>query len=225
MKTDRELIFRYLKMDPEADPETAERVGTVCEAMERALSPGYVFRLFSLSRDAGPGHTEAFRLGTEDAFLSGKSASCLLTDCHSVAVLVATLGFGFDKMLLAAQKRDMTEALILDACGSAYIETVADDAEEEIKILSGGYLTDRFSPGYGDMPLSLQPVLIRLSDAEKRLGVHALDSFLLDPVKTVTAVIGISDTPRPSIIRGCANCSMNKTCLYKKGDGSCEARK
>lgn len=219
MKTDPELIRRYLRMNPAADAGAFMRVQNVCEAMENALLPGYVFRLFPIIKtESGP------RLGNDGPLLPGFSAGRMLRGCHSAAVLTATLGFDYERLISTAQKRDMAEAVILDACASAYIEKVADEAETEIVQRCGGYLTDRFSPGYGDLPLSLQPEIIRMTDAEKWLGVHVLDSCLLTPVKTVTALIGISDTPRPALIRGCAYCSLQKNCLYKKGAGPCEAQ-
>jgi cobalamin-dependent methionine synthase I len=52
-------------------------------------------------------------------------------------------------------------------------------------------LTPRFSPGYGDFPLSYQRVLIDLLDAPRVLGVSVTPSDLLVPVKSVTAVVGI----------------------------------
>lgn len=217
MKTDKSLIYRYLNICGEPDPASSERIDTLCGSMEAVLTPGYVFRVFPLMEEEN-----GFLLGEHGPLLNGHSAKRLLTGCQRAAVLTATLGFAFEKMLSAAQKRDMAEAVILDACASAYIETVADEAEEEIKKRAGGYLTDRFSPGYGDLPLSLQPELIRLADAEKRLGVHVLDSMLLTPVKTITALIGLAESPRPAMVRGCAYCSMQKTCPYKKGTGHCE---
>lgn len=218
MKTDPELIYRYLNMRTPVFEGDISKIRGACETMERALTPGSVFRIFPLIITE-----DEFRLGENGPVISGQSVKKMLKGCQGVAVLTVTLGFSFEKMLNAAQKRDMAEAVILDACASAYIETVADEAEKEIAARTDGFLTDRFSPGYGDLPLSLQRELIRLTDAEKRLGVHVLDSFLLEPVKTVTALIGIADTPRPALIRGCARCSMNKTCAFKKGADCCEA--
>lgn len=219
MKTDPGLILRYLKIPSSAEKESLPRIEALCETMERTLEPGSVFRIFPLkNEEEGP------RLGEDGPVLTGQSAKRMLQGCRSIAVLAVTLGFSFDKMLTAAQKRDMAGAVTLDACASAYIESVADEVEKEIAVAAGGYLTDRFSPGYGDLPLELQSELVRLTDAGKRLGVHVLDSYLLNPVKTVTALIGIADTPRPARIRGCAYCAMNKTCAFKKGTGNCEAR-
>ena len=85
----------------------------------------------------------------------------------------------------------------------------------------GLYLTDRFSPGYGDLPLSLQPGLCAVLDAERRVGIHVTSSFLMNPGKSVTAVIGLADKPQMARIRGCAWCVMRNTCTLRKGGKSC----
>ena len=85
----------------------------------------------------------------------------------------------------------------------------------------GLYLTDRFSPGYGDLPLSLQPGICAVLDAERRVGIHVTPSFLMNPSKSVTAVIGLSDKPQMARIRGCAWCAMRETCTLRKGGKTC----
>ena len=51
--------------------------------------------------------------------------------------------------------------------------------------------TRRYSPGYGDLPLSVQPALLDALDAGRRLGVTLTESLLMVPMKSVTAVVGI----------------------------------
>ena len=117
----------------------------------------------------------------------------------------------------------MTEALLLDALGSAWVEAGCDEAEKELAgRFPGMHLTDRFSPGYGDLPLRIQPDVLAAADATRRLGVQVTESCLMIPQKTVTAVIGLSDKPQPASIRGCANCPMRGTCGARKGGTTCE---
>ena len=101
---------------------------------------------------------------------------------------------------------------------------MCDDVEEKIRqALSGRcFLTDRFSPGYGDLPLTLQPQLLDALDAARRVGVTVLPSCLMNPVKTVSAVVGIADHPMLARIRGCRYCHMNKSCELRKRGASCE---
>ena len=125
-------------------------------------------------------------------------------------------------MVRSAQARDMARAVILDACGSALVEKGCDEAERDIAVrFPGLYLTDRFSPGYGDLPLSLQPGICAVLDAERRVGIHVTPSFLMNPSKSVTAVIGLSDKPQMARIRGCAWCAMRETCTLRKGGKTC----
>ena len=118
----------------------------------------------------------------------------------------------------------MDRAALLDACGSAWVEAGCDEVQAEISDrFPDLYLTDRFSPGYGDLPLSLQRDICGSLDAPRRLGVQVTDSLLLNPSKTVTAVIGLSDRPQPARIRGCGFCNLRETCQYRKGGKTCGA--
>lgn len=116
----------------------------------------------------------------------------------------------------------MARAVLLDACGSAWVESGCDAAEAQLqRRLPGRYRTDRFSPGYGDLPLQVQPQVCAALDAGRRLGLSVTESLLLNPAKSVTAVIGLSDTPQRARIRGCAYCSMRESCTLRKGGNHC----
>lgn len=153
--------------------------------------------------------------------LPGRMASAMLADCRRAAVLVCTLGAEFDLWVRREQQRDMSRAAMLDALGSACVESGCDAAEDAIRArFPGMHLTDRFSPGYGDLPLDVQPRLAELAGA-KRIGVTVTDSLLMQPQKSVTAIVGIADRPQPARVRGCAHCTMNKTCPYRKAGITC----
>ena len=157
-------------------------------------------------------------LPVQELPLPGSTAAKMLESCTHVCVVIATLGLSFDAMMRAQQARSMADAVLMDACGSALIEAVCDQAEKEIAArFPEKYFTDRFSPGYGDLPLDLQPELLRLLDAPRTLGVTVTPSFLLNPSKTVTALIGLSDRPQEARIRGCAFCRMKHQCPYRGG--------
>ena len=156
--------------------------------------------------------------------LPGEMAARMLGGCAQAAVLICTLGAAFEALLRAEQARGMARAALLDACGSAWVEAGCDEAQAEISArFPGLHPTDRFSPGYGDLPLSLQRDICGALDAPRRLGVQVTDSLLLNPSKTVTAVIGLSDRPQPARIRGCAYCDLRENCQYRKGGTTCGA--
>ena len=155
---------------------------------------------------------------------TGQDVPALLADCDRVVFFAATLGNGLEMAIRRAQVRDMTRALVLDCCGSAAIEAVCDEAEREIYAALNDpavYLTDRFSPGYGDLPITAQPELLAAVDGPRRIGLHLTASNILTPRKSVTALIGLADRPQNKRFRGCAYCSMFETCAYRKAGKTC----
>ena len=189
----------------------------MAEELAAQVQPRYTYKLFPLVRDE-----TGFRLDGTDLLLSGQTAQRMLAQCGQAVLLACTLGTKLDDMIRSAQARDMARAVILDACGSALVEQGCDEAERDIAArFPGLYLTDRFSPGYGDLPLSLQPAICGLLDAERRVGIHVTPSLLLTPSKSVTAVIGLSAKRQMARIRGCAWCAMWDTCTLRKGGKSC----
>ncbi len=156
---------------------------------------------------------EVWRLVGSGVALAGETAGLMLGQCSHAALLCCTLGAEFDAMLRREQARDMSRAAILDACGGAWVEAGCGAAERELAgRLPGKHLTDRFSPGYGDLPLDLQPAVCAALDAGRRLGLYVTESRMLVPVKSVTAVIGIADVPQAARIRGCAHCALRESC-------------
>lgn len=211
-----EEALRYLGA---ADaPETLRRqVAGEAETLSAQFRPRHVCKVCELDFQGG----EIFLRGTA-VVLKGGTALKMLAQCHRAALLACTLGARFDLALTAVQARDMARAVILDACGSALVEQGCDEAEKELSArFPGQYLTDRFSPGYGDLPLELQRDICAALDTPRRLGLHVTESLLLNPVKSVTAVIGLSDRPQMARIRGCAYCQMRERCTLRKGGKHC----
>ena len=216
MKIPVEEALRYIGA-AQPDDETRRMAGACAEILESRLHPQFLWRAFRIDRS---GDTVA--LPEAGILLPGSMAENILAECGTAVLLVCTLGAGFDRLEKEWEARDMARAAVMDACGSAWTETVCDEAEQEIRgRFPGMYLTDRFSPGYGDLPLSLQPAFLRALDAERKLGVTANESFLLMPCKSVTAVIGLSDRPQGAKIRGCACCGLREKCDFRKRGSFC----
>ncbi|MDO4484201.1 MAG: vitamin B12 dependent-methionine synthase activation domain-containing protein [Clostridia bacterium] len=183
--------------------------------LRRSLHPKSVWRMLPLN------HTDAGEQAGE-LLLEGASARLMLKDCQAVAVFACTLGADFDRLVRTVQARSMADALLMDCCGSALIEEVCDALQQEIlQAVPYSHGTDRFSPGYGDLPLQLQFPIIHLLDAQRKTGIHLTPSGLMNPQKSVTAFIGLSDAPQRARIRGCAYCEMKEHCTIRKGGRTC----
>ena len=144
-------------------------------------------------------------------------------------VFAATLGASVDKLINKTQLSDMGLAVIYDAVANAMIESICDKFEKEMT----GKVGARFSPGYGDFPLSAQHSILEHLDATRKIGLTLASGGMLNPVKSVTAVIrkesdggsqrqeSDGDLQRQendggSQRRGCGNCNMRNTCVFRK---------
>ena len=212
MELQIEEALRYLGVPAPVPEDLRRQAEAMAARLTAVVRPRYTYRIERLRQEEG-----GFRLLESGILLPGASARRMLESCDQAVLLACTLGAGFDAMLRAEQARDMARAVLLDACGSAWVEAGCDEAERELaQRLPDRYRTDRFSPGYGDLPLDLQPALCAALDASRRLGLHVSDSLLMNPVKSVTAIIGLSDRPQMARIRGCAYCTMRETCALRK---------
>ena len=86
--------------------------------------------------------------------------------------------------------------------------------------------TWRFSPGYGNWPLEIQPQLAKIIKTEM-IGLQVTENYLLFPRKSVTAIIGLMPADQDiNTKRGCTSCSqkdVHPRKLPEKGD--CNANK
>ena len=216
MTLDRAEALRYLAI-ARPDAGSLEAIEPVAAALEQALTPRFTFAVFPVRRTP-----EGAALEGSGLVLPGRMARTMLRECSDAVLLLCTLGAGFEAQLRAASARDMAQAAMLDACGSAYVEAGCDEAEKAIAArFPEKFLTDRFSPGYGDLPLELQPALCAALDSQRRLGVTVTESLLMVPMKTVSAVIGLADTPQPARVRGCQFCARRETCEFRKNGQTC----
>ena len=154
--------------------------------------------------------------------LKGEDIIGHIKDCNRVILFAATLGVAADSLIRRAEISDMAYAVILDSMASALIEEYCDSCETEMKKSVEGHFTTRFSPGYGDYPISEQEAFIAFLNANKLIGLTATESHILIPRKSVTAVIGVSDKPIEKRKRSCESCNLRETCKMRKENKSCD---
>lgn len=212
-RIDRSEALRYLAFKGQEIPPETDAYMDECESrILKIITPKFLFKYFPVVRCEDTLSLDGTRL-----VLEGKDIRSHLEGCTGAVLMAATVGSGTDMLLRQLMIEDMAKAVIADAFMSACIEQVCNEGENIIKNdLAGKYFTWRFSPGYGDFPLDVQKKLLDVLDAPKRIGLCVMDSGLLTPVKSVTAVIGVSDAPLPRRVRGCAGCDLRDTCIYRK---------
>ncbi|PKL15202.1 MAG: hypothetical protein CVV50_00855 [Spirochaetae bacterium HGW-Spirochaetae-6] len=130
---------------------------------------------------------------TENLSIPSAQLSQEFSGSHWITLLAVTAGPKImgEKELLFAEGQ-WSQAVMLDAVLSELTDELANHIQKMLlreASLKGFALTRRFSPGYGDLPLSFQKNLLDFLGADK-IGLTLNEGFLLIPEKSVTAVIG-----------------------------------
>ncbi len=211
---DRGEALRYLGIRGPL-PEDLETDLPRCEEMLlNTVRPRAVWRLMEVLPD-GTLKGTSFRP-------EGENLRSLLEICPRVILLAATLGAETDELIRRLQIRRMADSVIVDALANAAIENVCDNLCADLaEAFRPRHLTPRFSPGYGDFPLSQQRALCDVLNITRRIGVTLTPGGLMIPQKTVTALTGVSDQPLFSGRPGCAGCRLAGHCSYRKEGQTC----
>ena len=117
--------------------------------------------------------------------------------CDEAFLLAVTLGMQTEQWLHRLSILSPAKHFTADALASAYAEAAADLATA--LLAKNTVLTHRFSPGYGDLPLSIQPQMLRATEANKFLHITLSDGLLMIPQKSITAVLDKGELRVPKV--------------------------
>ncbi|MBC8609746.1 Vitamin B12 dependent methionine synthase%2C activation domain [uncultured Ruminococcus sp.] len=216
----RDEILRYLGYQGQDISPALE--DTLHRCMGRTLemiSPKYLYRRFKIEhRENG-----IAVLGTP-VFLSGQDIRRHLENCEEIYLLCVTVGLEIEREIRTAMLLSPDEGVILDSCATTAVEALADLAEREIAAqckTEGKNITWRFSAGYGDLPLETQKEIIAAMDTHRKIGLSLTDSLLMTPSKSVTAIIGVTDTTRDPRPNKCDYCNNRAHCAFRKRGTQC----
>lgn len=196
---DKKLVLRYLGYKgQDINVELQNRLDNIIEQCQTSLIPKYIYQYFEIdTQSVDEKGIHAVALKNTTMVLPGKSIARHLREASEVALIACTLGIASEQQLRKLSAIDPVSAMMYDAACSALIESAAEQIQHKIKqeaLLHEKAISIRYSPGYGDFPLSLQPQILRVLKAEQKIGLTATDTNLLLPSKSITAVIGIGPT-------------------------------
>lgn len=136
---------------------------------------------------------DSVTLKCSDFVIKGKSISEHLQRCHKVTFLVCTIGDVFnDEIKRYLEIGEVAKAAVLDAVASETVEELANVVNgivEQNAAADGSGVIQRYSPGYGDWNIDVQPALLKLTDAGD-IGVTLKENFMMSPEKSISACIG-----------------------------------
>lgn len=209
---EREAV-RYLGYGKHAvDDQTEQMIQESFRELESVAQKRSIYRIFDVSaRDDGE-----IKIAKE--MMYSKALAKNLKGCNQVVLFGATLGSGVDQLIRKESILNMAKAVVLQACAAAMLEEYCDECQNRIGNAlekESCYLRPRFSPGYGDFDIEYQRPLVRMLDCAKTIGLTITDSCMMSPTKSVTAVIGVSQTKEPCHRQGC-ECCEKKDCEYRR---------
>lgn len=150
--------------------------------------------------------------------LGGRAIRRHLAGCESAVLTAATLGVEIDGLIRRYEQSDLTRALLLDACATQLIEEYCDGIESDVRreaAVDGLSATGRFSPGYGDLELGVQPKILAVLDSARKIGLTCTQNLIMLPRKSVTAIIGVGKDVK-SAKSDCGSCDLKDTCTAKR---------
>ena len=204
---------RYLGYGRNAvDEQVSALIDSSFLELQTVANPKFVYRIFDLD------HVDAEEICFGQVKIHSKSLGRNLKGCKQIVLFGATLGIAVDQLMTRKAIRDMAQAVVMQACAAALLEEFCDESQEEIATevaKSGGYLRPRFSPGYGDFPMDFQKELMQILDCAKQIGLTMTESYMMTPVKSVTAVIGVSAENAGCGSLPCEECE-KKDCKYRR---------
>lgn len=165
-------------------------------------------------------------LAAEDLPVQGVSLAKHLEGCDRLVLSAVTLGHDVDELISATQSEKIALSVVIDCGASVMAELAANLAEEQIRDELAAdavpvFMTERFSPGYGDSPLEMQTQVLDVLDAEQQLGITLSKGFMMSPSKSITGIMGLADHPVTGRLATCAECVLRDKCPLRKEGKRC----
>ena len=182
----RREILRYMGCKEEEAP-LKERLDAALTLAESVLSYRVCAAVYPIA-------AEDERLDLGFVRLQSRHLKKNLEGCEKIILFAATIGLGLDRLIATQSRLSPADALCLDAIGSERAESLCNAFQEDMRgkaAAEGWLLKPRFSPGFGDVPLSLQKDIFAALNPAREIGLSLRDDLFMVPTKSVTAIIGL----------------------------------
>ncbi len=203
--------------DPSAYKIEYDLVKKALGALETISKDKVLYKVFDLNNKE---HSQFIH----DKILIGTSIKRFLGAPSQLILCATTLGSRVDTLIRKEGIMSISSAVLIDTAAMVVIEEHLNLWMETIALtepLKGHYLSPRYSPGYGDMPLSMQKDILQELQSQKQIGLTVSDSGILLPKKSVTAVIGVYDTPFETTYSNCDSCLIRNRCKKRERGDYC----
>ena len=203
--------------DSTAIDQEAQRVENALMLLRAKAQSRVLYKLYDMDNP----DQRAF---IENKILIGDSIRRFLGQPKKILVCATTLGNQVDQLIRREGVMSISAMVLIDTAAMEVVEEhlnnwMASIKEEEA--FKGYYFSNRFSPGYGDMPLTMQEDILQELQCQKQIGLTVSDSGILLPKKSVTAIIGLYDQPFKSDYSNCDSCLIRTVCKKRERGDYC----
>ena len=192
-------VYRYLGIKGEPTDEIKKDVFDCISLLKKEASPKACYMKVPVMIDEKAVDLGVFKAESEKLKINLKGSK----EAYLIAV---TLGAGCDRLINRFSQISPVKALYFQAAGTALIEEVCDFLCDKV-LKKDKNLKPRFSPGYGDLDLSLQKDFLDILDTRRKIGLYLTDGGIMVPFKSVTAIVGLTDEKTCKL--SCRDCGKN----------------
>lgn len=176
----KKRALAYLKVSSKS-LETEKMIDECLEEVKQIARPKIITKSFKLEIN------ETIVIVDTNIELTEEPYFKILEGYDNCLLVAVTLGFEIDKKIKFYQQTDISKAVVFDAVSSAYVEEFADLEEEKLNIKQR---TRRFCPGYQRTSLELNKKIIKVLQADKKIGLTLGKDSLMIPLKSMVGIIG-----------------------------------
>lgn len=180
LPVDTNEIMRYMGC-PTANTQTEELI-------KDCLSDCFGILKYKVCFDRFPISVSENSVKFPFAETSSASLAKHLCGFSEAVVFAATVGIELDRLIMKASRLSPSRAVCFQAIGAERIEALCDAFCDDLDF---AVKSPRFSPGYGDFPLSFQTEIFKALDCPRKIGLSLNSALLMSPSKSVTAIVGV----------------------------------
>jgi hypothetical protein len=167
------------------------KIDEIIKEGKSLIHPKCIYRVCDFKKVQGAKSKEIHI--SDSLIIESKNLYDLFKHSKKALVIACTIGEELSKKADILMKTNISDAVILDAYGSEAVEELIECVNKTLKMqlhLTGYKLTRRYSPGYGDLPLSDQPYILQFLESD-RIGLTTDNTLIMKPEKSITAFIGL----------------------------------
>lgn len=188
------------------DPQAAQLCDVVYLKLRNEVQPRSLIRRTACQ-------TNANEVRVDGAVFHSQALAGYLQGCEEVLLFAATLGPKVDSAIKRLTLLSLTEGNAAQAVAASLIENYSNQVLAEYDT-GDLHQLPRFSPGYADWQLSEQKEFFQLLNCQS-IGLTLTDSCMMTPVKSITAIVGLSKSEgHPA--SSCEICGL-ENCVYRRG--------